>query len=465
VVGAGNLNLTDLEYFAGRLLLDNGANRLDFGVTGNSVRVLGGSAGDWIAAGRGGSSIDGALGNDSLYGGIGGDTLLGGGGNDLLYGSRTQSTRDGNDRLDGGAGNDTMFGGFGGDTYVVDSLGDVVREFENEGRDRVEASLSWTLGLNLEDLTLTGVAALNGTGNALNNEISGNSGANSLLGGAGNDRLWGEGGKDTMRGGVGNDTLYAHNNGDLVAGEIYDGGAGTDRISIDGGSVASLVGITVVGIEELWSNASSTRLTASLLDVFTYVNTNGVEVMTGGAIDLTNLTFLYSGATFRLAAAGNTIDFSGLGTGTKVFGSTVSGADVILGSNGACSLDGGVGADSIVGGSAADTLVGGAGADTLTGGGGADRFVWADATHGGDTLTDFSAAAGDKLVFQGLLKGGFVYLGAGAFTGGSNNSEARFAGVGVLQVDTDGDGAANITLTIATLANAGQIGAADFVWS
>ncbi|MFM7369004.1 MAG: M10 family metallopeptidase C-terminal domain-containing protein, partial [Sphaerospermopsis kisseleviana] len=67
------------------------------------------------------------------------------------------------------------------------------------------SSVTYTLGSNVENLTLTGTKAINGTGNTLNNVITGNTGNNNLNGGGGNDTLVGGVGKDTLTGGVGTD--------------------------------------------------------------------------------------------------------------------------------------------------------------------------------------------------------------------------------------------------------------------
>ncbi len=99
-------------------------------------------------------------------------------------------------RLDGGAGADTMQGGDGNDTYIVDNRGDVVVELALQGHDLVQSSVTYTLSAQVEDLKLTGAAAINGTGNTLANVITGNGAANILDGGGGKDTLRGGGGKD-----------------------------------------------------------------------------------------------------------------------------------------------------------------------------------------------------------------------------------------------------------------------------
>ena len=94
----------------------------------------------------------------------------------------------GDDTLNGGAGADQMFGGTGNDTYVVDNVGDVVDETGGDGTDTVLSSISFSLADavhamgSIENLTLTGTGAINGTGNALDNVLTGNSGNNVLVG-------------------------------------------------------------------------------------------------------------------------------------------------------------------------------------------------------------------------------------------------------------------------------------------
>ena len=117
----------------------------------------------------------GTAGNDTLIGTSGNDTLDGLGGDDVLQGLAGNDTLiggAGSDLLNGGTGTDTMQGGTGNDTYVV-STGDTIVEQATQGLDTVQSDVTWTLGANLEALTLTGTANINGTGNGLDNQAHG----------------------------------------------------------------------------------------------------------------------------------------------------------------------------------------------------------------------------------------------------------------------------------------------------
>ncbi len=172
----------------------------------HGFHIIGNALDNYVSGNQGDDTLEGGAGNDTLYGDDGNDKLNGGKGDDFITGNA------GNDSLDGGAGADTLYGGAGDDTYTVDSLLDVVSEqtvagTDDGGNDRVLSSVSFTLGAFVESLTLTGLAAINGTGNDLQNNIYGNGADNVLTGSGGNDKLKGGAGNDTLIGGTGNDWL------------------------------------------------------------------------------------------------------------------------------------------------------------------------------------------------------------------------------------------------------------------
>jgi len=194
--------------------------------TGGATTLTGSKFADTLSAGQGADTLIGAAGNDFYvisnvgsivveFVGDGVDTVqssvtytlgsnvenltltgsaaVNGNGN-ILANVLTGNT--GSNVLDGGFGADTMSGGLGNDTYVVDSSGDVVFEKNAEGVDLVQAMVTYALGENVENLTLAGVGAINGTGNSLANLIVGNGANNILTGGLGNDTLMGSAGQD-----------------------------------------------------------------------------------------------------------------------------------------------------------------------------------------------------------------------------------------------------------------------------
>src|SRR4029077_19897318 len=88
----------------------------------------------------------------------------------------------GNDTLNGGANADTMIGGTGDDIYIVDNTSDVVTENPGQGTDQIQSAVTYTLSADVENLILIGTGNIKGTGNALNNAVTGNSGNNVLAG-------------------------------------------------------------------------------------------------------------------------------------------------------------------------------------------------------------------------------------------------------------------------------------------
>ena len=136
----------------------------------------------------------------------------------------------GNDVLNGTSGADIMTGCAGDDTYTVNSTGDKVVELANQGADKVESTISYTLAGNVENLQLMGSASINGTGNSLNNTIIGNDVSNTLKGGAGNDTLNGWGGKDTLIGDSGSDVFQFSSQFSADGDKVMDFVHGVDKL-------------------------------------------------------------------------------------------------------------------------------------------------------------------------------------------------------------------------------------------
>jgi len=142
----------------------------------------------------------------------------------------------GGDVFDGRQGtvNGTVYGGAGDDTYIVDDKTLTLSEANGEGTDLVISETGWRLGDNFENLTLIGNGNIRGVGNDLDNEITGNMGANRLRGKAGDDTLNGAGGNDKLKGNRGDDQLNGGSGDDILRGNLgndtLSGGDGDDRL-------------------------------------------------------------------------------------------------------------------------------------------------------------------------------------------------------------------------------------------
>jgi Ca2+-binding RTX toxin-like protein len=354
--------------------------------------------------------------NNTLFGLGGNDSLFGLGGNDNLFGGI------GNDLLNGGIGADTMRGEAGNDTYVVDNVGDVVIEVAGAGTDTIQSSISTSLNvagrLDVENLTLTGAAAITGVGNAQNNVIIGNNANNTLFGLGGNDSLFGLGGNDNLFGGIGNDLLNGGIGADTMRGE-----AGNDTYVVDnvGDAVIEAAG---AGIDTIQSSISLSLNVAGRLDVENLTLTGGAAI--SGIGNAQNNVMIGNNANNLL---------NGLGGNDSLFG--LGGNDTLVGGVGNDLLSGAAGNDFYLGGTGADTIFTGIGNDTI-------RFDTPLGAGNVDSLPDFDPAADtiqlENAVFTALAAG---VLPAAAFRIGAIALDATDriiynSATGALFYDPDG---------------------------
>ena len=357
--------------------------------------------------------------------------------------------------LDAGKTASVLRGGKGNDTYHVTHRDTQVHENASAGWDKVISSVHFTLGANLEELILTGRAALNGTGNALNNILRGNDGNNILDGGAGIDTLIGGKGNDTYivdhvddqvveNDKEGTDTVKASVNyslSDYVENLILTGsgnlrGSGNELKNVitgndgnnilDGkGGVDSLIGGKGddTYIVDLIAKGTGTKATVALEDSIIEKKGEGEDTLQlrvsqdvlDKLADASKATTLVLGANLENLDASDTQDLWLNLTGNAL-------NNVIRGNAGDNILNGGAGDDTLHAGEGGkNVLIGGTGADIMHGGAGDDTFRFTSLKDLGlgedkqDVIHGFNKAGVDKLDFSALK--GWSFKEDGLVTG------------------------------------------------
>ncbi|CAK0776329.1 serralysin [Gammaproteobacteria bacterium] len=361
----------------------------------------GGEGDDAISSYGGNDIVDGNGGDDVLDGGSGADTLSGGNGADSLTGGI------GNDLLTAGAGRDSLFGGTGNDIYVIDSADDVITELAgtDTGTDEVDASCTFNLNANLENLTLTGIGDFDGTGNTANNTLNGNTGNNRLDGGAGRDSLFGGDGNDSLAGGVGDDTLDGGVGNDTLA-----GGAGNDTYVVDNSgdvineTTTSSTEIDTVQAAVSWTlgnNLENLTLTGSAAQgignaLANRLNGNSAANLLNGGTGNDTLAGGAGNDTYVVDNSGDVINETT--TSSTEIDTVQAAVSWTLGNNlenltltgSAAQGIGNALANRLNGNSAANLLNGGTGNDTLAGGAGNDTYV---VDNSGDVINETTTSS------------------------------------------------------------------------
>ena len=235
-------------------------------------------------------------------GNAGNNVITGNAANNILNGGA------GNDTLNGDLGIDTLIGGTGNDIYLVDTTTDVITENVGGGTDTIQSSITFSLATltNIENLTLTGTAAINGTGNAGNNVLTGNAANNILSGGLGNDILNGGLGIDTLIGGIGIDRFDYRNLANSVFNSVdvitdFNGNGGNDlflvttarSVFFNAGTVTTfdITGITTkLTTVNFGANAAAQFTFGSRTFVAMNDATAGFSATTDAIVEVTGLT-------------------------------------------------------------------------------------------------------------------------------------------------------------------------------
>ncbi len=333
--------------------------------------------------------------------------------------------------------------------------------FDNGGIDTLDYSgfgQNQRIDLNAETFSNVGARVGNvsiARGSVIENAIGG-SGGDVLIGNAADNRLTGNGGADSLTGGNGNDTLFA----DMLD-TVISGGSGTDKVVF---ATAGVVAAALSGLEalELVGGVTVSIAAAAFKAGFA---TNSVLSGTG-ALTLTMLAADPSLLVQQLqAAAGSAVTMTINGsTAVNVVKAALGISTVYNGGSTTDQIRGSNLADTIIGGDGNDKILGIGGGDTITGGTGNDQFRYLFASDSGlgvngDTITDFTLG-GDKLDFRlfdadtvaaGRQAVSFVGTAAFAVNG---TAQARYSTSGanlLVEIDVNGDGVADMNIVLAGL--------------
>lgn len=391
--------------------LGNGAKNVTGNALANKLTVNGANNTVFANAGNDTITVNNDTGTNSLSGGAGNDIYIIGNATDTITGElatagETDSVQFGgatgtftmglnvenitltgtanigaignasNNIMIGNSGNNTLSGGAGNDTYIVVNATDTITgELATVGEtDTVQfgstvVNSTYTMGANVENITLTSAVAINATGNASTNIMNGNAANNTLSGLDGNDTLNGNAGNDTLNAGNGNDILTGGTGDDTMA-----DGANDDTYSVD-----------------------------SINDI--------VNEIGGTGVDTVNSTVTYSLNTAeaagieKLILTGTAANGTGNALANTITGNTVN--NVLLGLAGNDIINAGTGNDTITGGTGKDTVITGTGSDTiLFAVGVTDTVVTANSIAGVDLYSDLQLAGGaaDKIDLTVLVE-------------------------------------------------------------
>jgi len=335
------------------------------------------------------------------------------------------------DNLVGGSASFELFQGLGGNDTINGGA----------GIDRVDYSSAFNFGtisaVHVDLAAGTATDAFGATDHLISiEEAEGTTLADTLTGDANNNQLIGNAGADNMSGAAGDDTFRIDGTSDIVSGETINGGAGTDTISLNTTDITavdlSLATVTSVETINLTSGATAgVTLTADTADL------TSVTSITG---DGTNDILALTGSTTL-----SSITMTGINTLSLQSGVAVTGTDASLNMTTFSGVAGGADEEiNIVSGdfnAAGDTFTN-IHALTLAAGSGTRQTLFVDNATDGDAdllgFTTGTAATTDILDWTSTLTAGDGSTSISAASDIVLTEATSFVTVDAISTDTAG---------------------------